>query len=172
MSRPIYKPYESDTGTDTDTDTDTTRSTTDTDTSQSDTDSSSVADQRVNYRVLAEGLTMQDLPTADTSGNVPPSDVSGVDAIFPSKGLVTFNKYEFKPDESGANLERATQTITNVIMMDSVDRDTQVFPQPTNLTLRLPRTYKKVTGFSLVQIKLLSAFYYFSATKTTFRSLF
>ena len=62
-------------------------------------------------------------------------------------------------------IKPTTKSITNVIMLDSVDRDTQAYPQPTNVTLRLPRTYKNVTAFSILQIKLLSAFYYFSLIK-------
>jgi hypothetical protein len=50
-------------------------------------------------------------------------------------------------------------------MIDSRNRDRQAYPQPTNLTLRLPRTYSQVTGFSILQIKLLSSFYYFRPPK-------
>ena len=50
-------------------------------------------------------------------------------------------------------------------MLDSTNRDRNVFPQPTNLTLRLPRVYSHVTNFQLVQIKLLSSFLYFSLAK-------
>jgi hypothetical protein len=50
-------------------------------------------------------------------------------------------------------------------MLSSTDRDRNVFVQPTNVTLRLPRVYSNVTNFQLVQIKLLSAFFYFRAAK-------
>ena len=50
-------------------------------------------------------------------------------------------------------------------MLDSRDRDRNVFIQPTNVTLRLPRVYSNLTNFQVVQIKLLSAFYYFRADK-------
>jgi hypothetical protein len=50
-------------------------------------------------------------------------------------------------------------------MIDSTDRDRNVFPQPTNVTLRLPRVYSNITNFQLVQIKLLSSFFYFRADK-------
>lgn len=62
-------------------------------------------------------------------------------------------------------LESGDGSVSNTIMIDSRNRDRQSYPQPTNLTLRLPRTYRNVTAFSIVQIKLLSSFYYFRANK-------
>lgn len=60
---------------------------------------------------------------------------------------------------------------TTVIMINSSDRDTNVYPQPTFFTLRLPRIYRNVVGINVTQIKLLSSFYYFSRAKnnTTIR---
>lgn len=169
-SRPIYKPYESDT-TDTDsTDTDTT------DSSSTDSTSSTDAPSSVpDFSALARGLDGFTEPFEDVSGATGatgPTGPTGNDSqaplgneIVPPGPLITFKNYEFTPDASGVKIESNTQSITNVIMIDSRDRDRQVYPQPTNLTLRLPRIYKQVTAFQLVQIKLLSAFYYFSGTK-------
>jgi len=56
-------------------------------------------------------------------------------------------------------------TVTSIIMLDSKDRDKSVYPQPTQVVLRLPRVYKNVTNFQLIQIKLLSSFFYFRADK-------
>ena len=50
-------------------------------------------------------------------------------------------------------------------MLDSRNRDTSVYPQPTFLQLRLPRVYKNVTNFQVIQIKLLSSFFYFRRDK-------
>ena len=58
-----------------------------------------------------------------------------------------------------------TTQITSIINMDSTNRDKQVYPQPTNLQLRLPRTYTKIINFQVVQVKLLSSFYYFRKAK-------
>lgn len=60
---------------------------------------------------------------------------------------------------------------TTVIMINSTDRDTNVYSQPTFFTLRLPRIYRNVVGINVTQIKLLSSFYYFSKAKnnTTIR---
>ena len=172
-SRPIYKPYESDT-TDT-TDTDSSSDTESTDTSSTDSTSSiGVAD----FSALARGLGGFTEPFQDVSGATGATGATGPtgptandsqaplgNEIVPPGPLITFKNYEFTPDASGVKIESNTQSITNVIMIDSRDRDRQVYPQPTNLTLRLPRIYKQVTAFQLVQIKLLSAFYYFSAAK-------
>ena len=58
-----------------------------------------------------------------------------------------------------------TTQVTSIINMDSTNRDKQVYPQPTAVQLRLPRTYTKIINFQVVQIKLLSAFYYFRNAK-------
>ena len=57
------------------------------------------------------------------------------------------------------------ETVTSIVMLDSKDRDKSVYPQPTQVVLRLPRVYKNVTNFQLIQIKLLSSFFYFRADK-------
>jgi len=59
----------------------------------------------------------------------------------------------------------AKTTVTGIIMLDSRDRDIKVYPQPTAVTLRLPRVYRNVTAFQIIQIKLLSSFLYFRADK-------
>jgi hypothetical protein len=55
-----------------------------------------------------------------------------------------------------------TTDLTTLFLIDSLNRDKKAFPQPTNFTLRLPRTYKNVKSISLTQVKLLCSFYYFS----------
>lgn len=52
--------------------------------------------------------------------------------------------------------------VTTLFLIDSLNRDKVAFPQPTNLTLKLPRVYKNVKSISLTQVKLLCSFYYFS----------
>jgi hypothetical protein len=54
---------------------------------------------------------------------------------------------------------------TSLISINSGDRDHNVFPQPTNFTLYLPKIYRNVTTFQFTQIKLLSAFFYFRNSK-------
>lgn len=54
---------------------------------------------------------------------------------------------------------------STTIMLNSTDRDTNIYPQPTHFSIRLPRIFRNVVGISVTQIKLLSSFYYFSASK-------
>ena len=69
------------------------------------------------------------------------------------------------PQTTSNLLNASKQQITSIINLDSRDRDKIVYSQPTNLQLRLPRTYKNILNFQIVQIKLLSAFYYFRKAK-------
>ena len=62
-------------------------------------------------------------------------------------------------------LKTAIVPATSLITISSGDRDYQVFPQPTDMTLYLPKIYKNVTTFQFTQIKLLSAFFYFRNSK-------
>lgn len=55
---------------------------------------------------------------------------------------------------------------TALIMINSRDRDTNVFPQPTAFSIRLPRVYRNVTNLAITQLKMLSSFYYFSEIKS------
>lgn len=101
-----------------------------------------------------------------------PIDLSGSSIGFPiTNGYYSVKAYEAPKDPSGAELKSTSKDVTSVIMLDSRDRDRTVFTQPTNVTLRLPRVYNNVTGFQLVQIKLLSAFFYFRADKNNLNML-
>jgi len=119
-----------------------------------------------NFRALAQGLSLTNMggPSYDSSGAKLDSEVLP-EGYTISKGYPTFKNYEIQKDPSGAELKAASQTITSIIMLDSRDRDRNIFVQPTNVTLRLPRVYSNVTNFQLVQIKLLSAFFYFRTDK-------
>ena len=59
-----------------------------------------------------------------------------------------------------------TNKNTTLIMINSRDRDTSVYIQPTDFYIRLPRTYKNITNIAITELKLLSSFYYFSPTKS------
>ena len=58
-----------------------------------------------------------------------------------------------------------TNKNTTLIMINSRDRDTTIYTQPTDFYIRLPRTYKSITNIAITELKLLSSFYYFSPTK-------
>ena len=59
-----------------------------------------------------------------------------------------------------------TNKNTTLIMINSRDRDTTIYAQPTDFYIRLPRTYKNITNIAITELKLLSSFYYFSPTKS------
>jgi len=66
---------------------------------------------------------------------------------------------------SGTKFDTSAGTYTSILMINSLDRDRNVYAQPTFFTIRLPRTYRNVSQFSITQMKLLSSFYYFRPGK-------
>ena len=66
---------------------------------------------------------------------------------------------------TGTSFDMVNGTYTSILMINSRDRDTQVYPQPTFFTIRLPRTYRNIVSFQITQMKLLSSFYYFRQDK-------
>jgi hypothetical protein len=54
---------------------------------------------------------------------------------------------------------------TTLFMINSRDRDTRVYPQPTFFTLRLPRLFRNVKQISITELSLLNSFFNFSSTK-------
>ena len=63
---------------------------------------------------------------------------------------------------SGTKFETAESKTTSLFMINSRDRDTRVYPDPTFFTLRLPHTFKNVKAINIVQINLLNSFFNFS----------
>lgn len=139
-----YRPYISDSE----------ESETDTDT---DTDTSSISSRQPNYRQFAS-----DLQLIKAAGPNFPTNEEQIRLQRPE----TMASYE--SDASGVEIPKfqiRKTLVTSVIMLDSRDRDVKTYLQPTNLTLRLPRTYKYITNFQIIQINLLSSFFYFRADK-------
>ena len=156
-----YVPYKSDSESDSGSESDTSFS--------SDSSSSSYASKMAatvprDFRALANGLSLGRIGavTPEVKTTVISSPPLGSDL---TNGYATFTNYQIPKDPSGNEIKSASQNITSIIMLDSRDRDRNVFVQPTNVTLRLPRVYSNITNFQLVQIKLLSAFFYFRADK-------
>ena len=163
MYRPSYATYRSDSESETDSESDTTVSESDSSRGSEETSpTEGFQDTAPDYAAFAEQL----------AGETPPDAAAGIiqEGVLPlgsyqSVGYATFENYKVLPDASGATLAATTQAVTSILMIDSRDRDRTVFVQPTDLTLRIPRTYRNVTNFQIVQIKLLSAFFYFRRTK-------
>ena len=73
--------------------------------------------------------------------------------------------YVFPSSIVKINAPPKTNDITTLFLVDSVNRDTTAYPQPTSFRLRLPRVYKNVKLIQITQLKLLCSFYYFSKVK-------
>jgi hypothetical protein len=154
-----YRPYfsDSESGSDTNSDSGSDSGTDSGTDSGSDTNRTQRVANQPNYKQFATDLQLTkaggpDLPALDTQlqytsyGLIGPNPIVDPSGNFPK---VTTNK----------------TTVTGIIMIDSQDRDKAVYPQPTAVTFRLPRVYKNVTAFQVIQIKLLSSFLYFRPDK-------
>jgi len=112
--------------------------------SESDTDSASSdltqsSDVTVNYLINVPG-TKPPVPTGyEAPGKVPDP-----------------------PPNTGTTLAFKQTDTTSLFMLNSRDRDTKAYPQPTFFTLRLPRVYKNVKSITLNQINLLNSFFNFT----------
>jgi hypothetical protein len=60
---------------------------------------------------------------------------------------------------------KATDKVASIILLNSRDRDRKVYPQPTFVRLQLPRVYRNVVSFQVMQVSLLTSFYYFRPDK-------
>jgi hypothetical protein len=83
-----------------------------------------------------------------------------IDIVQANKAFDTSGIEQWRRQDQGPK-----QNITSIIMLNSRDRDRNVYPLPTNLTLRLPRVYQNVQSLQVVQMKLLSSFLYFREDK-------
>lgn len=64
-----------------------------------------------------------------------------------------------------SKFDSSRKDVTTLFMFDSKDRDQLVYPKPTFFTLKPPRVYRNVVNIQLSQLKLLTSFYYFNASK-------
>ena len=56
---------------------------------------------------------------------------------------------------------------TTVVMVNSLDRDQQVYPLPTQVRLKLPREYKNVERIDIVQVKFFCGLYWVTKANNT-----
>ena len=166
---PKFVPYESDA--------DTEESDSEGFTTDSSSGSTSGEETQANFAQFASNLQLtetsgQDLPTTQTQ-------IENRNAS--SKGDVNYSAYSQAfnislPFDSKDNQPLGTdiwkgdkppemKQVTSIIMLNSRDRDRSVYPDPVQLTLRLPRIYNNITSLQIVQMKLLSSFYYFRPDK-------
>lgn len=62
-------------------------------------------------------------------------------------------------------LEFEEKRDSHIVMIDSLDRDQFIYPLPTQFRIRLPRIYRNVSRIDILQVKMLSALYAFSAAR-------
>lgn len=62
-------------------------------------------------------------------------------------------------------LEFEEKRDSHIVMIDSLDRDQFLYPLPTQFRIRLPRIYRNVSRIDILQVKMLSALYAFSAAR-------
>ena len=67
--------------------------------------------------------------------------------------------------QEGYTTTTNTVQTDNVIVLQSLDRDKSIYPQPINCQLMLPRTYVNVTRFEIADISFIASFFYFRADK-------
>jgi hypothetical protein len=65
----------------------------------------------------------------------------------------------------GTKFETGESRNTFLFTINSRDRDTRVYPQPTFFTIRLPRVLKNVKQINITQLSLLNSFFNFSTEK-------
>jgi len=66
---------------------------------------------------------------------------------------------------SGTKFETAESRNTFLITINSRDRDTRAYPQPTFFTIRLPRVLRNVSKINIQQLNLLNSFFNFTVAK-------
>lgn len=109
--------------------------------------------------LLPDPLTLAKAPMA--LANTMPSSVDNPETSYAD--VTTSGTLDQTNQFTTFKTTNASQT--SLISINSGDRDHNVFPQPTNFTLYLPKIYRNVTTFQFTQIKLLSAFFYFRNSK-------
>ena len=128
-------------------------------------DLSSDDEETANFAALARALQAPASSIVNASGptfaSVEQEIAYGTNQITDK---ITYSTAEFK-DASGVKIKFEIKDTSTVVVLQSRDRDKTVFLQPTDCQLFLPRIYKNIIGFSVSQINLTSAFFYFRPDK-------
>jgi len=147
--------------------------------SESDSGSSTPTDTQANFAQFASNLQLaeaagQDLPTNESQIELRKAEGKNDINYAPYKEAfnigLPFDSKDVKGTEKSTEIWKndkppEMKQITSIIMLNSRDRDRNVYPDPVELTLRLPRVYNNIISLQIVQMKLLSSFYYFRPDK-------
>ena len=118
----------------------------DSDASDSDTDSDT-----------SSGYTSEE-SLVNVPGKNPPVE-TGMPALFKADTAILSGK------TAGTKFTNKESNNTTLFMINSRDRDTRIYPQPTMFTIRLPRTYRNIKTVNISQLNLLNSFFNFADTK-------
>jgi len=103
----------------------------------------------------------------------PPFSTEEVDLEYAQNTLDRRTDYgPMVEGQEGYTVETSMVQNDNVIVLQSLDRDKTIYPQPINCQLMLPRTYVNVTRFEIANITFLASFFYFRADKYNTSFLF
>lgn len=106
---------------------------------------------------------------SDDSGYI--SEESLIDIPGRNPAISTGGPGSIHPQPTYAAAQKATKfeteesKNTTLFMINSRDRDTRLYPQPTMFTLRLPRLFRNVKQITITEISLLNSFFNFATTK-------
>jgi hypothetical protein len=78
---------------------------------------------------------------------------------------VAATEYNHGQPLENTRLSFEEKRVTHVVMVNSLDRDQKVYPLPTQVSLQLPRVYKKVERIDIVQVKFFCGVYAISAAR-------
>jgi len=103
----------------------------------------------------------------------PPFSTEEVDIRYSQNTLDRRTEYgPMVEGQEGYTVETSMVQNDNVIVLQSLDRDKSIYPQPINCQLMLPRTYVNVTRFEIANITFLASFFYFRTDKYNTSFLF
>jgi len=131
----------------------------DSDTGESSSDDESTDSYDVYY-------TSKDSLLKSPGNNIPlvsPNNVFGqIFGAAQPKKPITQASYESDPKDANLTMKFREARNTTLFMINSRDRDTNIYTQPTFFTLRLPRLFRNVTTLNISQMNLLNSFFNFS----------
>lgn len=102
----------------------------------------------------SDGYTSEE-SLLQVAGKRPPVSAGGPESPFQNTMVTT---------DSATKFETQASNNTSLFMINSRDRDANVYPQPTFFTIRLPKVYKSVKQINITQLNLLNSFFNFSAS--------
>ena len=91
--------------------------------------------------------------------------VAGNQKPVPSQTFTAFDDVT-QITKGGAKFTVKESRNTTLFMINSRDRDANVYPQPTFFTIRLPRPFRNVKTVNISQLNLLNSFYNFTTSKS------